>query len=172
MHNNNDDNGNNNNLDSDPETAPPAPSPDSDSDSDWHVAFTDFRSVADAHFACTYRHRHRHPNAHELLLLLLGPSLSGSTWKILRRWHVRATTTSNAMHSRQVFTHSLCMLSASSGPGQELLQLKLLRCRCCCSLAIERYWISYFMLASSGLLCTSQARAARAATPTQDTLGV
>lgn len=52
----------------------------SDSDSDWHVAFTDFRSVADAHFACTYRHRHRHPNAHELaavdfgpLLLVLGP---------------------------------------------------------------------------------------------------
>lgn len=52
----------NNNLDSDgrwvcTETAP-------DSDSDWHVASTDFRSVADAHFACTYRHRHRHRHRH------------------------------------------------------------------------------------------------------------
>jgi len=98
----------------------------SDSDSDWHVAFTDFRSVADAHFACTYRHRHRHrhPNAHEpgtgpwslahsVLCPVPCPSFSGSTWRILRRWHVRATTTSNAMHSRQVLRPAAAVYSST-----------------------------------------------------------
>jgi len=50
-----------------------------------------------------------------------------------------------------------------SWPGAALLlqlglQMLLLSCCCFCPFAIERYWISYFMPASSGLLCTSQAQ--------------
>jgi len=130
----------------------------SDSDSDWHVAFTDFRSVADAHFACTYRHRHRHPNAHELaavdfgpLLLVLGPrssvlgpvscSLPIVQWFDLENpeevpcpgdYNIKCNAFQASAASCRccIYIHSLCMLSASSGPGQELLlQLRLLlRC--------------------------------------------
>lgn len=44
-------------------------------------------------------------------------------------------------------------------PAQAPTQMLLLSSCCCsCPFAIERYWISYFMLASSGLLCTNQAQ--------------
>jgi len=114
----------------------------SDSDSDWHVAFTDFRSVADAHFACTYRHRHRHPNAHEpgtgpwsLVLGPLGPvscALPIVQWFDLENpeevacpgdYNIKCNAFQASAASCRccVFIHSLCMLSASSGPGRELL---------------------------------------------------
>lgn len=72
----------------------------------WHslAALLPLRcSLCDAHFVCTYRRMPVVTGDSTTRLLDSPRSLcSGSTWRIPRRLLARATTTSNAMHSRQV----------------------------------------------------------------------
>lgn len=110
---------------------------------DWHAALTGFR------WRCSFC-LHLSANAH-------GPWwCSGTTWRTPRRWHALAVTTSNAMHSRQVplllcalalHAFSFKWLALGRSPSRSLPGA---------AVAIERYWILYFMLVSSGLLCTSR----------------
>lgn len=143
----------------------------------WHslAALLPLRcSLCDAHFVCTYRRMPVVTGDSTTRLLDSPRSLcSGSTWRIPRRLLARATTTSNAMHSRQVpWAVGRCPLAVGSrGPRadvyfrfacfqlssgwrcslsvaeSECLVLARRRCCCCCCCRCHRALLDFVLYA-------------------------